>query len=172
MALGTDIRRVWETPTTSDRDRKALLRTLLEEVIITVDRDQYKVDLTVRWQGGMLTELEVGLPRSKPATVRTDEDTIDLVRRLAAHYPDAMIAGILNQQGRTTVKGNRFTVPTVTGLRRYWKIPRFVPPAEPPKGDVVNVSQAAKILDISPSTLHRWLNDGFIVHLTDRNHRL
>ncbi|MDH3663398.1 MAG: recombinase family protein [Alphaproteobacteria bacterium] len=162
LALGTDLRRVWEAPTTNDRDRKALLRTLLEEVIITVDRDQYKVDLTLRWQGGMLTELEVGLPRSKPATIRTDEDTIDLVRRLAAHYPDAMIASILNQQGRTTVRGNRFTIYSVNGLRRYWKIPRFVPPAEPPSGDVVNVSQAAKILEICPSTLHRWLNDGFI----------
>jgi predicted site-specific integrase-resolvase len=27
---------------------------------------------------------------------------------------------------------------------------------------MVNVQEAARILDLAPSTLHRWLNDGFI----------
>jgi hypothetical protein len=38
---------------------------------------------------------DVDLPRQKPAIVRTDENTIALVRRLPAYYPDAVIAGIL-----------------------------------------------------------------------------
>src|SRR5262249_52545995 len=50
------------------------------------------------------------LPHSKPQIVRTDEDTIALVRRLAAHYPDAVIAGILSRQGRKTAYGHRFQV--------------------------------------------------------------
>jgi hypothetical protein len=40
--------------------------------------------LTMRWKGGSLTELDLYLPHSKPQIVRTDEDTIGLVRRLAA----------------------------------------------------------------------------------------
>jgi DNA invertase Pin-like site-specific DNA recombinase len=161
-ALGADLRRVWAAPTTTDRDRKGLLRSLLEEVVIVVDRAKFRADLTLRWRGGAITELEVGLPRSNPPTVRTDEDTIALVRRLAAHYPDAIIAGILNRQGRRTARGHRFTAPLVGNLRRYWKIPRFVPTADPPEGQLVNVRQAAKILGTAPSTAHRWLNDGFI----------
>ena len=94
--------------------------------------------------------------------MRTDEDTIALVRRLAVHYPDAIIAGILNRQGRRTARGHRFTAPLVGNLRRYWNIPRFVPAADPPEGQLVNVRQAAKILGTAPSTVHRWLNDGFI----------
>ena len=35
-ALGSDLKRVWAAPTTTDRDKKELLRTLLEEVIIAV----------------------------------------------------------------------------------------------------------------------------------------
>lgn len=161
-ALGADLRRAWAAPSTTDRDRKALLRSLLEEVIIAVDRAGFRADLTLRWRGGTITELGVGLPRSNPPPVRTDEDTIALVRRLAAHYPDAIIAGILNRQGRRSARGHRFTVPSVGGLRRYWRIPCFVPPASPPEGELVNVRQAAKILGIAPSTIHRWLNDGFI----------
>jgi hypothetical protein len=161
-AFGADLRRVWAAPSTSDRDRKALLRSLLEEVIIAIDRAKFRAGLTLRWRGGAITELEVGLPRSNPPTVRTDEDTIALVRRLAAHYPDPIIAGILNRQGRRTARGHRFTAPLVGNLRRYWKIPRFVPAADPPEGPLVNVRQAAKILGTAPSTAHRWLNDGFI----------
>ena len=36
----------------------------------------------------------------KPPAIGTDEDTVGLVRRLTAHYPDAKIAWILNWQGR------------------------------------------------------------------------
>lgn len=161
-ALGDDLRRVWGASTTTDRDRKGLLRSLLEEVVIAVDRAEFRADLTLRWQGGAVTEREVDLPRSRPPAVRTDEDTIALVRRLAAHHPDAIIAGILNRQGRATARGQRFTVPAVAGLRRYWGIPCFAPPAGPPDGELVNVRQAARTLGIAPSTLHRWLNDGFI----------
>src|SRR5215472_5196871 len=35
LALGDDLGQVWDAPTTTDKDRKQLLRTLLEEVNIT-----------------------------------------------------------------------------------------------------------------------------------------
>lgn len=160
--LGADLSKVWAAPTTTDRDRKELLRTLLEEVIIGVDREAARADLTLRWRGGLMTEVTVNLPRSHPPPIRTDEDTVDLVRRLAVHYPDAVIAGILNRQDRKTARGERFTAGQVGNLRRHRKIPRFQAPAEPPDGPVVTIREAAKILDMAPSTLHRWLNDGFI----------
>ncbi len=160
--LGTDLEKVWSAPTTTDRDRKELLRTLLEEVIIVVQREQANAHLTLRWKGGLITELDLHLPRLNPPPIRTDEDTIELVRRLAVHYPDAVIAGILNRQGRKTARDERFTASHVGNLRRYWKIPCFKPPAEPPQGEPVTVQEAANILDIAPSTLHRWLNDGFV----------
>ena len=162
LALGTDLKRVWSAPTTTPRDQKELLRTLLEEVILAVYRDDYRAHLTLRWSGGLLTELDVNLPRSRPATVRTDEETVALVRRLAAHYPDTVIAGILNKQDRTTARGLRFTANLVGNLRRHWDIARCEPPAEPLDGELVNIKQAAKVLGIAPSTIHRWLNDGFI----------
>ena len=118
--------------------------------------------LTLRWRGGALTELDLDLPRSSPAAVRTDEDTIALVRRLAVHYPDAVIAGILNRQERTTAYGHRFTATIVSSLRRHWNIPRFEPPATPPEGELLTIKQAAAALGVATSTVHRWLNDGFI----------
>jgi DNA invertase Pin-like site-specific DNA recombinase len=161
-ALGADLQQVWSAPTTTDRDRKELLRTLLEEVIINVDRTKHRAQLTLRWRGGTLTTIDLSLPRYQPAGVRTDEDTIELLIRLAAHYPDDVIAGVLNRQGRKTAYGERFTANQVGSLRRYRNIPRCQPSADAPAGELATIEKAAEILGLAPSTIHRWLNDGFI----------
>ena len=164
LALGDDLGQVWDAPTTTDKDRKQLLRTLLEEVNITVRRDDPDphARLILRWKGGAITELTVPLRRPQPK-IRTDDDTVDLVRRLAVHYPDAKIAGILNRQGRRTPRGLSYTAGRVQGLRHYWGIPRHQPvTSAPAEGELLNVAQAARQLGIAPSTLLRWLNDGFI----------
>jgi excisionase family DNA binding protein len=161
-ALGSDVGLVWQAPTTTDRDRKELLRALLEEVIVTVDRDAARAELVLRWRGGATGDLTVDLPRSHPPKIRTDEDTVALIGRLAAHYPDATIAGILNRQGRRSARGLRFTATIVQGLRHHWGIGCYQPPATPPEGELATITEAAKILGVAPSTVHRWLADGFI----------
>jgi DNA invertase Pin-like site-specific DNA recombinase len=161
-SLGSDLKSVWSAPTTSDRDRKELLRALLEEVIIALQRHEFRAHLTMRWRGGAIKQLDVPIPRFQPMGPRTDEDTISLLRRLAVLYPDDVIAGILNRQGRKTATGERFTANQVGSLRRYRKIPRFQPPAEPPHGELATIRKAAQILGLNTSTIHRWLADGFI----------
>jgi DNA invertase Pin-like site-specific DNA recombinase/predicted DNA-binding transcriptional regulator AlpA len=162
LALGADLLKAWQAPTTTPRDKKELLRALIEEAIITVHKDERRAHLTLRWRGGALTEIDLDLPRHRPATVRTDEDTVALVRRLAAHYPDAVIAGVLNRQERTTAYGHRFTANHVGNLRRHWSIPRFEPPDTPPDGRLLTIKQTADALGVAASTVHRWLNDGII----------
>jgi predicted DNA-binding transcriptional regulator AlpA len=160
--LSSDIRKVWDAPTTTDRDRKELLRTLLEEVILNLKRAEGCAHLTLRWRGGAFTSLDVAVPRFRPMGPRTDEDTISLLRRLAALYPDEVIAGILNRQGRKTATGERFTANQIGSLRRYRGIPRFQPPATPPDGELLTIRKAAQILGMNTSSIHRWLADGFI----------
>jgi hypothetical protein len=78
------------------------------------------------------------------------------------HYPDAVIAGILNRQGRRTPRGLSYTATRVQGLRYYWKIDCHQPDGQAQEGPVLTVAEAAKELGLAPSTLHRWLGDGFI----------
>jgi hypothetical protein len=106
---GRDLELVWDAPTTTDRDRKELMRLLVEEVVIKLS--QYKASC-----------------HPQP-TIKTDEDTIDLLRRLAVHYTDEQIAGILNRQGRLSARGERFTAVKVQGLRYHRDIPRLEPTA-------------------------------------------
>jgi len=163
LALGDDLGQVWDASTTTSKDRKQLLRTLLEEVNITLHRDDPgpHAALVLRWKGGAISELTVPLHRRQPA-IRTGEDTIDLIRRLAVHYPDAQIAGILNRQGRRTAREMSYTASRVQSLRHHWKIPRHQPSSHQPEGELLNVTAAARHLGIAPSTLLRWLDDGFV----------
>ncbi|BCH12329.1 hypothetical protein MesoLj131c_65870 (plasmid) [Mesorhizobium sp. 131-3-5] len=132
LALGADLASVWHAPTTTARDRKEPLRTLIEEVALQVDRDEAAAHLVLRWKGGALSRLTVALPRSRPATVRTDEDTLALLRRLAPQYPDAVIACILNHQGRRTAYGHRFDANRVGYLARTGRFPSARPRHQPP----------------------------------------
>lgn len=161
-ALGTDLKRVWSAPTTTDRDRKDLLRSLLDEVRIDVQADPGKAHLVLRWKTGAVTELDVVWNVARKATIRTDEETIELMRRLAVHHPDAIIAGVLNRQGKKTATGESFTANRVSSLRQHWKIPCYQAPTNSPEGELLTVQAAADQLGVAASTLLRWLMDGFI----------
>ena len=162
LTLGNDLQRVWEAPTTTPRDKKEMLRTLLEEVIVCAPRGEDRIHLTLHWRTGLLTDMEFDRPRKRQATVRTDENTVNLVRRLARFHSDDVIAGILSRQGKTTAHGHSFNTDRVGHFRRRWKIPCFNPKSIATDGELVNVRQAAEILGVATSTVHRWLNDGFI----------
>jgi hypothetical protein len=125
QALGADLRHVWQAPTITDPDRKELLRVILEDVTLNLKSAEGHAHLTLRWRGGAMTQFEVPVPRFRPSGLRTDEDTIELLRRLATLYPDEVIAGILNRQERKTATGEGFTANPVGSLRRYRNIPRY-----------------------------------------------
>lgn len=159
-ALAVDVRKVWSAPTTNDRDKKELLRTVLQEVNIKIAPASETASLSMRWCGGLITDIELELKRRRVPRLRTDEETVALVRRLAQYYSDPVIAGILNRQGRRTARGERFSAHRVHGLRSSWNIPKCESPKT--EGELVSIDKAAEILGTATSTLHRFLAEGFI----------
>ncbi len=97
--VASDLGRVWNAKTTSDRDRKQLLRSLLQDVVLDVCRDQHTATVELIWQGGTRTELAVRLNHSGLKRTSAPVDLIDLVRRLAEHSPDREIALVLSKHG-------------------------------------------------------------------------
>jgi DNA invertase Pin-like site-specific DNA recombinase len=158
--LARNLPRLWNAKTTTQRDRKELLRALITEVVVTIDRDQHRADVEVFWEGGAGTELSVRLNRHDNAPRRLAEDTIDLIRRLAVYHPDEQIAAILNRQGRRTGTGLPFTRARVQGARFRAAIPA-APPADP-ASELVTIQDAARQLGVSTFTIRRWLRDGLL----------
>ena len=116
----------------------------------------------LRWKTSAVTELDVFWRSPRSAPIQTDEETIELMRRLALHHPDTVIAGVLNRQGRKTARGESFTASRVASLRNHWKISCYQAPTQTVQGELLTVAAAAKELDVAASTLLRWLDDGFI----------
>jgi DNA invertase Pin-like site-specific DNA recombinase len=158
--LAGDLPRVWAAPTTTDRDRKELIRTLVDEVIVMVDRDALVAELELHWHGGARTSVRVPLNRTGHKRTNTPEDLIDLVRRLAAHQTDAQIAGILSAQGRSTGTGLPITARRVADIRQRAGIPVAPPPD--PDSELVSIHEAARQLQVCTQTIRRWLADGLL----------
>ena len=98
ITAGADLRAVFHAPTTTNVQRKQLLRAVLAEIVITASPagsgGERTAGLRIIWQGGASTELTVPLARTGQHSRVTSEETLDLVRRLAAHYNDTTIAQI------------------------------------------------------------------------------
>jgi excisionase family DNA binding protein len=158
--VARDLPRLWTAATTTPRDRKELLRTLISEVIVTVHEAPRRAAIEILWEGGARTELTVPLVQRGPETIRTSEDTIELIRRLAAHHPDHQIAAILSKQGRLTGTGLPFTAPRVKQTRQRHQIPAAPPPD--PDSNLFTIEQAAAELGVTNTTIYRWLRAGLL----------
>jgi excisionase family DNA binding protein len=157
--LARDLPRLWEAETTTPRDRKELLRTLVCEVVVTVKEDPRRAEVEIIWEGGARTELQVQLNHRGPERYRTSEDTVELIGRLAEHTPDEQIAAILNKQGRLTGTGLPFNQSRVKHVRQTHGIAASPPT---PDSDVLTIQQAAAELGVSAPTIYRWLRDGLL----------
>lgn len=162
--LGARVRRLWESPEVEMRDRKRLLATLVEEVVLRVDREAGCLHVLLRWRGGWIDESELALPqRFRPE--RDSDETVERVRRLAELYPDARIAETLNAQGWRSTSGQRFTRKLVTGLRHRHGIAVFGRDGRDRDDSgvaLLSVSEAARELGTSAGTLYRWIRQGFV----------
>jgi hypothetical protein len=160
--VARNLPRLWTAKTTTQRDRKELLRTLISEVVVTIDRTEHRAGVEMFWEGGARTELQIPLNRngSGNGPRQLAEDTIDLIRRLAVHHPDTQIATILNRQGRRTGHELPFTRARVQGARFRAAIPAAPPPD--PASELVTIQAAAAQLGVSTFTIRRWLHDGLL----------
>lgn len=116
MGLARDLPRVWNDPRTSARDRKRMLRLLVEDV--TLRRDAEKIQAAIRWKGGAKTVLEHPVPTSIADRVRTPPEIVERVRALATERTDREIAQSLNARGLRSGRGHRFN-PRIVKVIRY-----------------------------------------------------
>ena len=167
--LGARVRELWDAAAVEDRDRKRLLATLVEEVVLDARREAGSLHVLLRWRGGWIDETELPLPaRGKPP--RDSAATVGLVRRLAELYPDERIAETLNGQGRLSARGKPFSRGMVASLRHrhgiaVFRVPGDAPPGDAPPGDAppaLGVREAARELGTTASTLYRWIRQGFV----------
>ena len=159
LALGTDLPRLWNHPNASTATRKRILRTVLEEIVVTVDSD--RVRLKLHWKGGDHTELEVLRGRAGQHRWKTNLENEQLIRDLARLAPDDGIASILNRLGVRTAKGHTWTQKRIAAFRSDHNIAVYRDGERAERGEV-NVREAAEFLGVSKMTVIRLIKDGLL----------
>ncbi len=162
-SLGRDLPALWEAEGTTARDRKRLLSCLLDEVILNIDRNAMQISVVLQWKGGRSDQHQLPILTGHREIKRDDADTVDLLRRLAAFYPDGEIARILNRQKRVTARGLPYTASRAAALRGRHGI-AVCPPSEADASRVpaLGVSEAAAELGVTGTTLYRWIRKGLV----------
>lgn len=166
MALAQDIPAVWSAATTTNAERKTLLRYLIKDV--TLSRRETTIDIGIRWQTEAVTKLVVDRPRKSWEVCRTPANVVSLVRELAVDHTDKQIAIELNRRGLKSGKGGSFTTDKVNWVRYANAIASECPSipvarSMEQRGDGrYSALAASKILNVNVSTIAAWCQTGYL----------
>src|SRR4029077_17999730 len=69
--LAADLPGLWYAPTTSNKDRKRLLRTLIAGITVLSDPDRNKARIGIRWRTGATDEITVARATHPGTAVRS-----------------------------------------------------------------------------------------------------
>jgi|SoiMetStandDraft_2_1073263.scaffolds.fasta_scaffold04863_4 DNA invertase Pin-like site-specific DNA recombinase len=157
LSLATDFPRLWRDPTTPDRDRKRMIRLLLEDVTLIRDKD---ITVHVRFRGGATRTLQLQLPLNAWQQRMTNSEVVAEVDRLLDDFAYSQIASFLNERGFRSGEGNRFSPRYIAriqhcyGLRsRYDRLRN--------KG-LLTLEEIAQTLGISMNQIKVWHHHGLV----------
>jgi DNA invertase Pin-like site-specific DNA recombinase len=111
QALAGDLPRVWDAPSTTQADRKELLRILIEDITVNVVGSSELVDVTITWAGGHQTTGQAVRPVGRLDQLSYFLALLARVTELAgAGRNSRQIADALNAEGfRPPKRTSRFT---------------------------------------------------------------
>lgn len=114
LALATDFPRLWGDPATPARERKRMVRLLIDDVTLIKEDD---IVVHVRFRGGDTRTLR--LARPTPVDLRKlDPVVVTEVDRLLDDHTDSEIADALNAAGHQPPVGDKFTIWIVWKIRK------------------------------------------------------
>jgi hypothetical protein len=158
MAIPENIKEIWNSDNVVFKDKKRIIRCLLEDVTITkVDQT---IRLGVRFKTGATTVIECQNPPMKYTTWTTSNEVLDIIRRESTSLTREEITAILNNEGHLSGKGLQITVDRVGYLMRQHNIPSLQDHLKL-KG-FLTVNEKAKQLNLTTGALHKIKNTGLL----------
>ncbi|GAC1575013.1 MAG: hypothetical protein NVS3B5_05710 [Sphingomicrobium sp.] len=164
--MGINLPGLWET--IGNAERKAMLRLVIDKVILDQHRAKGMVWVRVLWQTGAATEHWVTRNTQSYADSAHAEQLEQQIRELnAAGRTDVEIAEALNIRGLSNTRGGAFNHGSIHLLRRRWTIPTVRingvgnNPSRWPDGSY-SVQGVADVLGTTTQTVFKWVRTGRI----------
>jgi DNA invertase Pin-like site-specific DNA recombinase len=168
-SLATDFPALWSNPNTQQRDRKRMVRLLVDDVTLhKTDR----IDLHVRFRGGQTHSLVVAIPPTSWQARQTRPDSVAELDRLLDTHTDAQTADALNVAGHRSGENKPFTAGIVVHVRRKYHLPSHADRLR--AQGLLTTTELAQRLTVHPSTIKSWTKAGILNShkANDKNERL
>ena len=167
VVLGSDLPALWQASTTTNAERKQMLRLVIQEVIVDSKRADGQVWVQINWQTGVQEQFWYQRRVHSYVVFAGAQALEQRVRELnAAGLMDAQIAATLTAEGyQTPGLIQPITSKIVCHLRAKWKIPTVKlnrnqhNPVQWEDGSY-SVEGAAAKLGVDQSTIFIWLKTG------------
>ena len=148
MTLITDFPQLWRDPATPQRERKRMVRLLLEDVTL-LKADE--VVAQVRFRGSATQTLRLPLPIPAPELRKTRSAVVAEIDRLIDDHTDLEIANILNVRGERPGVADHFTSMIIFHIRhKYGLENRF---SRLRRQGMLTLHEIAAMLDLHPTTV-------------------
>jgi DNA invertase Pin-like site-specific DNA recombinase len=155
--LATDFPRLWRDGNTPDRERKRMVRLLLEDV--TLLRGE-QITLHLRFRGGTGKTVILPPPQRSWESWMTSPEVIAEINRLLDHHTHQEISSFLNQRGLRSGKDQTFTTRYIARLQKNYKLkPRYDRLRE---AGMLTAQEIAQALDVNPKTITIWRTHGLL----------
>ena len=156
-SLANDFPQIWNNPKTPNRERKRLIRLLIDDVTLVKTK---QIEIHVRFKGGATKTLFVPLSKNACMLAKTDPVVIEKIDRFLDKYTDKQIAEKLNAQGVRSGKGNPFHSISVYHLRRQYSLKsRYERLRE---AGMLSKHEMAQRLGISDDSVNAWRRKGIL----------
>ena len=156
QALLTDLPTLWSAASTSARDRKRLLRTLIADITVLPETSPDKLGIGIRWHTGATDEVITSRPLPPGPAKRTPSAAIEMIIRLGPDHSNDELVTELSAAGLCTGHGNPFDVKAVQWVRHV----HHVPTPSPYKTGEISVQRAAEQLGVSANVVYYWIETG------------
>lgn len=165
--LATDIPAIWAAPTTTEADRKEIIRQVIERVIVEVQGSSEQVHVRIEWIGGSHTEGIVIRPIGTLSELSTYAQLCQQVQELTeAGWAAASIAHALNEAGfRPARSPAGFRAETISQLQRQLGVKAPRPRVRHHEGFLPHEwwpTELARQLPIPRGTLLHWIRQGVV----------
>ncbi|WP_410513121.1 hypothetical protein PaeBR_01210 [Paenibacillus sp. BR2-3] len=149
--------RVWGSATTTCKDRKRILRLLIEDVTVFAEARNPEVRLGLRWRNQCCEEIHTRKALPKGTARKHTAEQTEKVRELALTMTDKQMVIYFNELGVRTPEGRIFTVASIKWIRYSNKIPAFSLPRQG-----FTVKEVAQRLEVSTHVVYYWLEHGML----------
>jgi hypothetical protein len=157
LSLANSFPQLWRDPATPDRERKRMVRLLLEDV--TLMRED-RITMHLRFKGGAHRTIQLPLPLRSWEQRQTNKEAVAEIDRLLdlKTYPD--IAAELNQRGMNSGEGKPFTARIVAGIQRRYALKSRYDRLR--AAGFLTLEEIAQVLDLSTTRVKIWLRHGLL----------